>query len=360
MIRLMSSSFDITPLIRENIRSLVPYSSARNEFSGQARVWLDANENPFNSPYNRYPDPMQNSLKAVISDQKGVAAENLFLGNGSDEGIDLLFRVLCTPGMDNVITVDPTYGMYAVAARINDVERKSVLLREDFSLDPETVIGATDERTRMIFLCSPNNPTSNSFKREAMEEIIDSVHCMVVVDEAYIDFSEQPGLLSLVGKKKNLVLLQTLSKAFGLAGIRLGMVIASEELIHYLNKVKYPYNVNSLTIEKAIKELKEQERAASWVEEIQLERLHLHRCLESFQFVLKVFPSDANFLLVKVNRPAHLYHYLLEKGIVIRDRSSVPLCDGCVRITVGTRDENRLLCEALKMYQGKTAENQEL
>ena len=350
----MNNDFQIENLVRDNIRSLVPYSSARDEYSGTARVFLDANENPHNQPLNRYPDPGQLELKGRIASMKDQLAGNLFLGNGSDEGIDLLFRVLCEPGKDNVITVDPTYGMYGVCAGINDVERRSVLLREDFSLDTASVLDAVDQQTKLIFLCSPNNPTSNSLGREEMAEIIDRAPCMVVVDEAYIDFSREPGLLSLVPGKKNLVVLQTLSKAWGLAGIRLGMVFAHPELIGYLSAVKYPYNVNALSMAEAMTMLDQGGERVSWIERILSERDRLTGRLGSFGFVERVYPSDANFLLVKTDHPLEIYSYLMERGIMVRDRSSAPLCDGCLRITVGTEKENSILLDALQNYEQET------
>lgn len=346
----MSKSVNIRTLIRENIANLEPYSSARDEFSGSASVFLDANENPLNEPLNRYPDPRQLELKQVIAGIKAVPTESIFLGNGSDEGIDLLFRVLCEPGRDNVITVDPTYGMYGVCARINNVQRKSVLLREDFSLDPEAVLRAVDIRTKMIFLCSPNNPTSNALNREAIVEILDQSDCMVVVDEAYLDFSDKPGMLSKLPEYGNLVILQTLSKAWGMAGIRLGMVLAHPDLISYLSAVKYPYNVNTLTIEAAKKQLKEEKSHAFWVKTILKEREVLASRLRTFQFVKQVFPSDANFLLIRVENPGQIYSYLMGQGIIVRDRSSMVLCEGCLRITVGTEAENKVLLEALSKY----------
>lgn len=333
-----------------NIRALIPYASARDEFSGSASVFLDANENPHNAPLNRYPDPGQRELKEEIARLKGQDAGRLFLGNGSDEGIDLLYRVLCEPGRDNVVTVDPTYGMYGVCAAINHVERRSILLREDFSLDPEAVIGATDDHTRMIFLCSPNNPTSNSLNRRAMLSIIDSAHCMVVVDEAYIDFSSEAGLLSMVPEKKNLVVLQTFSKAWGMAGVRLGMVFAHQDLIGYLSAVKYPYNINSLTMDQVRRSLGDPAAMHRWVDRILKERENLVDEIGSLPFVRQVYPSDANFLLVKMEDPLGVYRYLMARGIIVRDRSSVPLCEGCLRITVGTETENRLLLKALNEY----------
>jgi histidinol-phosphate aminotransferase len=347
----MSSTFDISALIRPNIRELQPYASARDEYSGSASVFLDANENPYNAPLNRYPDPGQQDLKGRIASLKGQSPENIFLGNGSDEGIDLLFRVLCEPGVDNVITVDPTYGMYGVCAGINDVERRSVLLNNDFSLDPDAVLRAVDEQTKLIFLCSPNNPTANALDREAVLKVIDGAACMVVVDEAYIDFSSEQGLLSLVPEKKNLVVLQTMSKAWGLAGIRLGMAFAHPELIRYMSAVKYPYNVNSLSLAEAEKALGKVEMKDGWVENILVERKRLSIDLSAFGFVERVFPSDSNFLLVRVKDTKRIYSYLQNSGIIVRDRSSVPLCEGCLRISVGTREENGHLLDALKRYE---------
>jgi histidinol-phosphate aminotransferase len=348
----MADDFIISDLVRKNIRDLTPYASARDEYSGSASVFLDANENPHNSPLNRYPDPKQTELKKVIAALKDQEAAHIFLGNGSDEGIDLLFRVFCEPGIDNVITVDPTYGMYRVCARVNDVATKSVLLQKDFSLDPEEVLGAVDSQTKMIFLCSPNNPSSNSFDREAMVRIIDSARTsIVVVDEAYIDFSKEKSMLSLVPEKKNLVVLQTLSKAWGLAGIRLGMAFAHPELISYLSKVKYPYNLNSLSISEALIRLNDLHQKNEWISAILSEREKLSERLNSFSFVDMVFPSDANFLLVRMSDPRNVYDYLMERGIIVRDRSTVSLCEGCLRITVGTEDENQLLCDALDWYE---------
>lgn len=365
----MDRSKHIWQLVRENIRDLIPYSSARDEYTGSASVFLDANENPHNSPLNRYPDPRQLELKKVIAGMKHQQVNNLFLGNGSDEGIDLLFRVLCEPGIDNVITVDPTYGMYGVCARINNVEQKSVLLRTDFSLDADAVIGAVNERTKIIFLCSPNNPTSNLLEREAVMKIVEGVPCLVVVDEAYIDFSREvstgftsstqsteftsstKSMLPLVPEKRNLAVLQTLSKAWGLAGIRMGMVFAHEDLIGYLTNVKYPYNINALTLESALNALGNQDAKERWVDQILSERKKLEEGLKSLTFVKEIFPSDANFLLVKMENPCDVYEYLMKKGIIVRDRSSVPLCKGCLRITVGTEKENRLLDDALVAYE---------
>jgi len=347
----MTEPRDIAALVRKNILELKPYSSARDDYSGSASVFLDANENPYNGPFNRYPDPQQTLLKQRIAGLKGLAMENIFLGNGSDEGIDILFRVLCEPGRDNVITVDPTYGMYAVCAEINGVERRSVLLNSDFSLKPDAVLAAVDEHTKLIFLCSPNNPTSNSLEHESVLKIIDGVNCMVVVDEAYIDFSQGPGFLSLLQEKPNLVLLQTLSKAWGLAGIRLGMLFAHSDLVGYISRVKYPYNINQLTIDAALRGLDDTAHRSLWIKEILEERSSMAMQLESLLFVKEVYPSDANFLLIKVEDPSALYQFLMKKGIIIRDRSSVPLCGGCLRITIGSKEENRALINALKTFQ---------
>lgn len=347
----MNKDASISKLVRNNILKLVPYASARDEFSGEASVYLDANENPHNAPLNRYPDPTQLDLKKLIASQRKLKVENIFLGNGSDEAIDLLFRVLCEPGRDQVLTVDPTYGMYAVCAAVNDVACKSVLLKPDFSLDVSAVLEAVEKSTKMIFLCSPNNPTSNSFERESILEIVDKAPCIVVVDEAYIDFSKGSGLLDQVAEKKNLVVLQTLSKAWGVAGIRLGMAFAHQDLISYMSAVKYPYNINSLTLEEAKRALEKREQVQLWVDEILLEREQLGIRLSSFSFVEKVFPSDANFLLIRVDDPKAIYAYLEGSGIIVRDRSSVPLAKGCLRVTVGKKEENRKLLQALEKYE---------
>ncbi|MGW8315754.1 MAG: histidinol-phosphate transaminase [Bacteroidales bacterium] len=354
----MNNKVNIQSLVRPNIRRLVPYASARDEFTGPARIYLDANENPFNTPLNRYPDPGQRVLKEAIAALKGQPVENLFLGNGSDEGIDLLIRVLCTPGEDNVVTVDPTYGMYGVCADIQDVERKQVLLRPDFSLDADAVVKAVDPRTKIVFLCSPNNPTSNSFDRVAIERIINEVPCIVVVDEAYIDFSRSGGLLPMIPHKPNLVILQTLSKAWGLAGIRLGMVFGHPELIGYLSRIKYPYNINALTLGRALEGLADGDAHDVWVRQILEERENMILKLQSFGMVEQIHPSDANFLLVKMNEPLKVQHFLMDRGIIVRDRSSVPLCEGCLRITVGTPAENLALYEALGAYAQTTQKEQ--
>jgi len=347
----MKKEFDISGMVRENIRNLKPYSSARDEFTGNASVYLDANENPLNPPLNRYPDPRQQVLKQKLGELKGQTSDNIFLGNGSDEAIDLLFRVFCEPGSDSVLTVDPTYGMYGVCAAINDVERKSVLLNVDFSLDPERVLEAVDDSTRIIFICSPNNPTSNALDTDAILEIVSRAPCLVVVDEAYVDFNPGSSLLSQVPELKNMVVLQTLSKAWGLAGIRLGMAFAHPELIGYLSSIKYPYNVNTLSLDAALAALEASQEQEAMVGLILEERSRLAVALEKLSFVLELHPSDANFLLVRVGDPTGLYGFLMEKGIIVRDRSSVPLCKGCLRITVGSPAENDQIIKALNQYK---------
>jgi histidinol-phosphate aminotransferase len=342
---------NISGLIRSNIASLVPYSSARDEYTGSAAVFLDANENPYNHPYNRYPDPHQGALKEKISRLKNIAPERLFIGNGSDEAIDILFRIFCTPGLDNVVSIDPTYGMYQVSADINDVSIRKVPLSPSFGLDLPALTAACDERTKMLFICSPNNPTSNSFDPGEILQIAGQLELMVIVDEAYIDFSERESLVKHVAAVPNLVVLQTFSKAWALAGIRLGIAIADPEVARYMAMVKYPYNVNMLTQQFALEALENQERVKEWVSLILEERGKLEQQLKQFSFVEHVYPSDANFLLVKVGKPTKVYNYLVEKKIIVRDRSNIRLCEGSLRITVGTDKENRALTEALTNYQ---------
>jgi histidinol-phosphate aminotransferase len=344
--------FRLNELLRENIRNLVPYSSARDEFKGEASVFLDANENSYGSPlhkwYNRYPDPMQWKLKEQITRVKGVPAANIFLGNGSDECIDVLFRSFCEPGKDNVIIVPPTYGMYEVSARINDVTVKKVPLLPNFQLNLEAVEAAIDDHTKMIFLCSPNNPTGNSLIREDIEMILNNYFGLVVVDEAYINFSRQRSFLQELTDYPNLVVLQTLSKAWGLAALRIGMAFASAEIIDVINKVKPPYNISQCAQDLAIKALEEVGQVNDMIKDIVQQRESLKQALGELPLVQHIYPSDANFLLVKVADPRAVYNYLLQKGIVVRDRSRVELCEGCLRITVGTERENRLLTAILK------------
>lgn len=341
---------DLNKLLRPNIRQLKPYSSARNEFKGEASVFLDANENPFNPPYNRYPDPLQWEVKEKIAQIKGVSPENILLGVGSDEPIDLLFRAFCRPEINNVVAIDPTYGMYKVCADINDVEYRPVVLNEDFDFSPDKLLDACDENTKLIFLCSPNNPTGNALSVTKIVEVLTRFSGIVIVDEAYIDFSSQPSFLKKLNEYPNLVVLQTFSKAWGSAGIRLGMAFASSEIISIFNKIKYPYNINKLTQEHALILLSHQDQVRLWVKELIDERNELARQLAAFSFINKIYPSDANFLLVKTNDAQRLYNYLVTKGIIVRNRSNITLCMGCIRITVGTSEENQILLDALKEY----------
>lgn len=340
---------NIQNLVRPNILKMSPYSSARSEFKGQADVFLDANENPFNTGYNRYPDPLQKELKQRIFEIKGIAPKHIFLGNGSDEAIDLLFRIFCTAGQDHIITLPPTYGMYQVSAAISDIPIKSVPLTADFQPDVAAILEQTDEASKLLFLCSPNNPTGNSFDLNLIEKLIQSFPGIVVVDEAYIDFAGQVSCLSLLEQYDNLVVLQTFSKAWGLAGIRLGMAFASEEIIGLFNKVKPPYNVNQLTQSTALKALEDVTEQTRWVTAILEQRAILRAALEGFSFVEKVYPSDANFLLVKVTDPNLLYQHLVEQKIIVRNRSTVLLCEGCLRITVGLEVENQRLLRSLSI-----------
>lgn len=339
--------FDVNAWMRPNIRAMQPYSSARDEFHGSASVFLDANENPYNAPYNRYPDPMQWTLKARISEIKGVPVESIFLGNGSDEPIDLLLRAFCEPGKEKMLTTDPTYGMYQVAAEVNNVACVKVPLRDDFSLDLPALLAHIDDATKLIYLCSPNNPTGNSLGHDAIREVLRRFRGIVVVDEAYIDFSAGPSFLRELGEWPNLVVLQTLSKAWGCAAIRLGMAFASPEIIGVLNKIKYPYNVNLLTQEKAL-ELLDEDRMRTQLAQILQERTRLCRDLSAIPLVRRIYPTDANFLLVDVGDADGVYHKLVEEGIIVRNRNRVTLCRGCLRITVGTPEEDDRLLEALK------------
>lgn len=339
---------EINKLLRKNIATLKPYSSARDEYSGEAMVFLDANENPFNTPFNRYPDPYQQKLKEKIATLKKTSADQLFLGNGSDEPIDLLIRAFCEPGEDNIVVMQPTYGMYQVAADINNVEVKKVSLTEDFELQPAKMLEATDAFSKLMFLCSPNNPTGNSLNIEAMRRIIKNFDGLVVLDEAYVDFAPGKSLLPDLHLYPNLVILQTFSKAWGMAGIRLGMAFASPEIVEILNKIKYPYNLNILTQQKAMELIQDTEKIKKWVKLIIAERVKMEELLKEFPFVNKVYPSDANFLLVKMNDAQGIYQYLIEQGVVVRDRAKVHLCEGSLRITIGTSDENNRLWKTLK------------
>lgn len=340
----------INHLVRPNILRLTPYSSARSEFKGRADIFLDANENPYDTGYNRYPDPLQWKLKEKIGALKGIAPECIFLGNGSDEAIDLLIRIFCEPGAGHIITLPPTYGMYKVSADIANVAVKEVLLDKNFQPDVDAILAAADSRSKLLFLCSPNNPTANSFALEKIKQLAGRFPGMVVVDEAYIDFSSQPSCIGLLAEYPNLVVMQTFSKAWGLAGIRLGMAFASEEVIALFNKVKPPYNINQLTQEAALKALENQQQQKEWVRQILGQRVLLTQYLSGLDYVLRIYPSDANFLLVKVENPGAVYDFLVQRGIIVRDRSRVALCEGCLRITIGTPEENEQLFRALLDY----------
>ena len=336
-------------LTRTNIWKLKPYSSARDEYKGAAAsVFLDANENPYNLPHNRYPDPLQCDLKKELARIKKVDSEQIFLGNGSDEAIDLVFRAFCEPGEDNVVAIDPTYGMYQVCADVNNVEYRKVLLDEDFQFSADKLLAATDEHTKLIFLCSPNNPTGNDLLRTEIEKVLNRFEGLVVLDEAYNDFSEAPSFLANLKEYPNLVVLQTFSKAWGCAAIRLGMAFASVDIINILNKIKYPYNVNDLTQKQGIQMLHKHDEIERWVKMLKEEREYLEDAFTGSPCALKVFPSDANFFLARVTDAVKIYNYLVGEGIIVRNRHNISLCCNCLRVTVGTRMENDKLLEALK------------
>jgi histidinol-phosphate aminotransferase len=343
--------FDLNNLLRENIRKLVPYSSARDEFKGEAEIFLDANENSFGSPltkwYNRYPDPLQKKVKEKLSGIKGVPVENIFLGNGSDECIDILLRAFCDPGKDNIIICPPTYGMYEVSANINDVQVKKVPLTSSFQLDLVAIEEAVDDNTKMIFLCSPNNPTGNSLNKDDVEVILNNYFGLVVIDEAYINFSRFRSFTQELNDYPNICVLQTLSKAWGLAALRVGITFASEAVIQVMNKIKPPYNISQASQELALQALDGVDQVNGMIREIVRGRDELIKQLSRVSIVQKIYPSDANFLLVKVIQARDTYNFLLERGIVVRDRSRVELCEGCLRITVGTPDENNKLMDGL-------------
>lgn len=345
--------FNINTIIRPNIKNLKPYSSARDEFKGEASVYLDANENAFGSPlatnYNRYPDPLQFALKTKLSHIKGVPPRNIFLGNGSDEAIDILFRSFCNPGIDNVIIVPPTYGMYEVSANINDVQLKKVNLTHDYQLNLDGIAEAIDAHTKLIFICSPNNPTGNSINREDIETLLANFNGLVVVDEAYINYSRQKSFIQELTEYANLVVLQTLSKAWGLAGLRIGMAFASEEIIEVFNRVKPPYNINQASQQLALDALQNVSQINNWIKEILSERDKLVLALKSMAFVLDIYPSDANFILVKTTDANAIYNFLVAKGIIVRNRNKIELCEGCIRITVGTPQENESLLNTLRI-----------
>ncbi len=343
---------NLETLVRKNVRNLKPYTSARDEFKGDAEVYLDANENPHRTGYNRYPDPMQNALKKKLGEIKGVDPKNVFLGNGSDEPIDLLIRAFCEPGLDNVLIPQPTYGMYTVSANINNIFIKATPLTPDFDLDVPSILAEIDGRSKLLFICSPNNPSGNLLNRNKVVELITSFPGLVIVDEAYIDFAGGDSYTTLLAKHHNLVVLQTLSKAWGLAAIRLGICFAHEKVIDILNKIKPPYNISTLTQQVALTELQHESRKDGWVRTIMLERDRMAAALKQLPAVIKVYRSDANFLLVKVKNATSLYQKLIRSGIVVRDRSSVILCDDCLRITIGTKDENQKLLNSLSPTTG--------
>jgi histidinol-phosphate aminotransferase len=340
---------NLEQLVRKNIWNLKPYSSARNEFKGEASVFLDANENPLRDNYNRYPDPLQWKLKEKISEIKNVDPENIFLGNGSDEPIDLVIRVFCEPRVDNIVAIDPTYGMYQVCADINDVEYRKVLLSSDFTLEADKVLAKVDGNTKLIFLCSPNNPTGNLLNKQEVEKVISSFSGIVVLDEAYIDFASEKSWLAILDKYPNLIVLQTFSKAWGLAAVRLGMAFASTEIISLFNKVKYPYNINILTQDFVFKALDDEDEINEWVDILLKGRQYLKEELPKLPFVEHVYPTDANFILIRVSDANSIYQKLADKGVIVRNRNSVSLCAGCLRITVGTDKENKKLIEELQL-----------
>ena len=338
-------------LVRKNIWSLAPYSSARDEYSGkEAHVFLDANENPYNAPYNRYPDPLQREVKKLLERVKGVPAENIFLGNGSDEAIDLPYRIFCEPGRDNVVSIAPTYGMYQVCADINNIECRQVLLDDNFQLHADAVLKACDAHTKIIWLCSPNNPTGNSLDRDEIMKVIEGFEGIVIVDEAYIDFAHQMSLRQELPTHPNLIILQTMSKAWGSAAIRLGMAFASKEIIALYNKVKYPYNVNQLTQQQAIEMLKDPFEVDKTVKVLLQERSRLMQAFLELPICEKIYPTDANFFLTRVTDATKIYNYLVDRGIIVRNRSHIQLCQNCLRITIGTRTENNELLSALRQF----------
>ena len=342
---------NLEQLVRPNIWSLAPYSSARDEYSGkEAHVFLDANENPYNAPFNRYPDPLQRELKALLTKVKGVPAENIFLGNGSDEAIDLAYRIFCEPGRDNVVAIAPTYGMYQVCADINGIAYRQVLLDDQFQLHADQLLAACDAHTKIIWICSPNNPTGNSLNRDEILKVIEQFEGIVVVDEAYIDFAQQQSLRQELPKHPNLIILQTMSKAWGSAAIRLGMAFASKDIIAIYNKVKYPYNVNLLTQQQAMKTLKDPYEIDNFVKILMQERSRLMSAFQDLPICQRIYKTDANFFLAKMTDAQGIYNYLVDKGIIVRNRSHIQLCDNCLRITIGTRSENNELLAALRQY----------
>ena len=341
-----TQTMDIRELLRENIRTLAPYSTARDEYQGELGIYLDANENPYDNNYNRYPDPHQKNLKRRLAEIKGVPVEKIFIGNGSDEPIDLVFRLFCEPRRHNAVSIAPTYGMYKVAAAINDVQMREVQLEPGFTLDAEKLLAATDENTRLLFLCSPNNPSGNCFPKKEIEKVIRRFNGIVILDEAYIDFAGQPGFLSELDEYPNLVILQTLSKAWGMAGLRLGLAFAQPLIVDTLSRVKYPYNINVVTQKIVLEQLRRSPDAQ--IAEIVSERGRVLEGLAKNPVIRKIHPTDANFVLVEVDEPRTIYDRLIGAGIIVRDRSRIKGCEGCLRITIGTPEENDRLLETLK------------
>ena len=337
---------DIRELLRENIRTLAPYSTARDEYQGELGIYLDANENPYDNNYNRYPDPHQKNLKRRLAEIKGVPVEKIFIGNGSDEPIDLVFRLFCEPRRHNAVSIAPTYGMYKVAAAINDVQMREVRLEPGFTLDAEKLLAGADENTRLLFLCSPNNPSGNCFPKKEIEKVIRRFNGIVILDEAYIDFAGQPGFLSELDEYPNLVILQTLSKAWGMAGLRLGLAFAQPLIVDTLSRVKYPYNINVVTQKIVLEQLRKSPDAQ--IAEIVSERGRVLEGLAKNPVIRKIHPTDANFVLVEVDEPRTIYDRLIGAGIIVRDRSRIKGCEGCLRITIGTPEENDRLLETLK------------
>lgn len=336
-------------LVRPNIWRLAPYSSARNEYSGhEAHVFLDANENPYNAPFNRYPDPLQAKVKEELSKIKGVPADCIFLGNGSDEAIDLVYRVFCRPQVDNVVAIEPTYGMYKVCADINDVDYRPVLLDENYEMSADKLLAACDKHTKAIWICSPNNPTGNNMSVEEIEKVLKNFDGVVVVDEAYSDFSTIPVFRTRIKEFPNIIVLNTMSKAWGCAAIRLGMAFASKEIVDLFNKVKYPYNVNLLTQQQALKALDSREDVEKWVSLLLQERSKMLVSFATLPVTLKVYPTNANFFLAKMKDAQGIYDYLVAKGIIVRNRTRVKLCKDCLRVTIGTKAENTELLSALR------------
>lgn len=343
---------ELKDLVRQNIWNLAPYSSARNEYAGHAaHVFLDANENPYNKPYNRYPDPLQEDLKREISKVKDVQPEKIFLGNGSDEAIDLCYRVFCEPKVDNVVAIEPTYGMYKVCADINEVEYRPVLLDDKFHMSADKLLAACDDHTKLIWICSPNNPSGNNMDRNEVAKVIKGFNGIVVVDEAYSDFSKERTFRQDLDLYPNIIVLNTFSKAWGCAAIRLGMAFAQKDIIDIFNKVKYPYNINALTQNKALDIVKDTQDVREWVRLLLLERGHMIKAFGELPICKQVYPTDANFFLARMTDAQAIYDYLVRKGIIVRNRTRVQLCNNCLRITIGTRNENAELIGALRQYK---------